>query len=81
VSTSRKTDTASETLTTQIEPADGDTGGTVWDAPNQQVVREDQSAPWDEGNGGTGPEPKDTTAETTATPADVSSSRESPAGE
>jgi hypothetical protein len=25
---------------------------TVWDAPNQQVVREDQSAPWDEGTGG-----------------------------
>jgi hypothetical protein len=26
---------------------------TVWDAPNQQVVRDDQSAPWDEGAGGT----------------------------
>jgi parvulin-like peptidyl-prolyl isomerase len=26
---------------------------TVWDAPNQQVVREDTSAPWDEGTGGT----------------------------
>jgi hypothetical protein len=25
---------------------------TVWDAANQQVVREDQSAPWDEGAGG-----------------------------
>jgi hypothetical protein len=25
---------------------------TVWDAPNQQVVRADQSAPWDEGSGG-----------------------------
>jgi len=23
-----------------------------WDAPNQQVVRPDQSAPWDEGSGG-----------------------------
>lgn len=27
-------------------------GGTVWDAPNQQVVRPDSSAPWDEGDGG-----------------------------
>jgi len=27
-------------------------GGTVWDAPNQQTVREDQSAPWEEGTGG-----------------------------
>jgi len=26
--------------------------GTVWDAPNQQVVRPDGSAPWDEGSGG-----------------------------
>lgn len=25
---------------------------TEWDAPNQQVVRADQSAPWDEGTGG-----------------------------
>jgi hypothetical protein len=25
---------------------------TLWDAPNQQVVRPDQSAPWDEGTGG-----------------------------
>jgi len=24
----------------------------LWDAPNQQVVRGDQSAPWDEGTGG-----------------------------
>lgn len=24
----------------------------LWDAPNQQVVRPDQSAPWDEGDGG-----------------------------
>ena len=31
-----------------------DTGGTVWDAPNQQVVRPDQSAPWEEGSGGEG---------------------------
>jgi len=28
-----------------------DTGGTVWDAPNQQTVRPDQSAPWAEGTG------------------------------
>jgi hypothetical protein len=27
-------------------------GGTQWDAPNQQVVRDDASAPWDEGTGG-----------------------------
>lgn len=27
-------------------------GGTVWDAPNQQVVRADGSAPWEEGEGG-----------------------------
>jgi hypothetical protein len=26
--------------------------GEVWDAPNQQVVRADQSGPGDEGNGG-----------------------------
>jgi hypothetical protein len=26
--------------------------GEQWDAPNQQVVRPDQSAPWEEGNGG-----------------------------
>ena len=25
---------------------------TLWDAPNQQVVRPDESAPWDEGGGG-----------------------------
>lgn len=24
----------------------------LWDAPNQQVVRADQSAPWEEGTGG-----------------------------
>lgn len=30
--------------------------GTQWDAPNQQVVRPDQSAPWDEGEGGSGAE-------------------------
>jgi hypothetical protein len=27
----------------------------LWDAPNQQVVREDQSAPWEEGTGGSPP--------------------------
>jgi len=27
---------------------------TVWDAPNQQVVRADQSPPWEEGTGGSG---------------------------
>jgi hypothetical protein len=26
---------------------------TLWDAPNQQVVRADESTPWDEGTGGT----------------------------
>jgi hypothetical protein len=34
-------------------------GGTVWDAPNQQVVREDQSGPWEEGSGGDPVEPHD----------------------
>jgi hypothetical protein len=28
---------------------------TEWDAPNQQVVRGDQSAPWEEGSGGSIP--------------------------
>jgi len=28
----------------------------TYDAPNQQVVRPDGSAPWDEGDGGTGGE-------------------------
>ena len=32
-------------------------GGTEWDAPNQQVVRADESAPWDEGTGGAPDEP------------------------
>lgn len=27
-----------------------------WDAPNQQVVREDESPPWEEGTGGDGGE-------------------------
>jgi hypothetical protein len=30
--------------------------GTVWDNPNQQVVRADQSGPGDEGTGGSPPE-------------------------
>jgi hypothetical protein len=30
--------------------------GEQWDAPNQQVVRADQSAPWEEGSGGEPPE-------------------------
>ena len=38
-----------------------DTGGTIWDYPNTQVVREDQSAPWNEGAGGGGnPDPQET---------------------
>lgn len=32
-------------------------GGTVWDAPNQQVVRDDSSPPWEEGTGGEGGSP------------------------
>ena len=33
--------------------------GTVWDAPNQQVVRPDESGPWDDGAGGSvDPDPK-----------------------
>lgn len=27
-------------------------GGVMWDAPNQQVVRDDHSGPWEEGTGG-----------------------------
>lgn len=27
-----------------------------WDAPNQQVVRADESPPWEEGNGGSTPD-------------------------
>ncbi len=41
------------------EPKTTDTGGTVWDAPNQQTVREDASPPWEEGAGGGGnPDPQ-----------------------
>jgi hypothetical protein len=32
---------------------------TLWDAPNQQVVRDDHSAPWEEGTGGTESPPDD----------------------
>jgi hypothetical protein len=32
-------------------------GGIQWDAPNQQVVRDDASAPWEEGTGGETGEP------------------------
>jgi hypothetical protein len=35
---------------TDVTPADE--GGVMWDAPNQQVVRDDHSAPWEEGTGG-----------------------------
>jgi hypothetical protein len=34
-------------------------GGTVWDDPNQQVVREDQSPSWEQGTGAGGsPDPQ-----------------------
>ena len=34
--------------------------GVQWDAPNQQVVREDESPPWEEGAGAGGnPDPQD----------------------
>jgi len=43
---------------TDVVPADE--GGVQWDAPNQQVVRPDESAPWEEGEGGSEhPSPKD----------------------
>jgi hypothetical protein len=35
-------------------------GGQMWDAPNQQVVRADQSPPWEEGTGGEEVEPSPT---------------------
>jgi hypothetical protein len=35
-------------------------GGTIWDDPNQQVVREDQSPSWEQGTGSGGsPDPQD----------------------
>jgi len=39
------------------EPEQQEAGGTLWDAPNQQVVRDDASAPWEEGTGGSPDEP------------------------
>jgi len=36
---------------------------TEWDAPNQQVVRADQSPPWEEGTGGTPDEVQPTDGE------------------
>lgn len=33
---------------------EGKPEGELWDAPNQQVVRADASAPWEEGTGGSG---------------------------
>jgi len=33
--------------------------GQLWDAPNQQVVRADQSPPWEEGSGGATATPND----------------------
>jgi hypothetical protein len=38
-------------------------GGVQWDAPNQQVVRDDASAPWEEGSGGEPTPPGERTAE------------------
>jgi hypothetical protein len=40
----------------EVEPPQPDEP-VLWDAPNQQVVRPDESAPWDEGDGGTTHEP------------------------
>ena len=50
-----------------------DAGGTVWDAPNQQVVREDQSPPWDEGTGG---QPGEETPEVDPEPGEKASGAE-----
>ena len=38
---------------TDTETTPQETEGTFWDSPNQQVVRADQSPPWQEGTGGT----------------------------
>jgi hypothetical protein len=49
---------------TDTETETEDVGGTVWDAPNQQVVREDESPPWEEGSGAGGnPDPQDLVAD------------------
>ena len=44
------------------EQAEAEYPGTQWDAPNQQVVRPDESPPWQEGTGGSAGEPKDALA-------------------
>lgn len=45
-------------MTTEHEPDDaGESTERMYDAPNQQVVREDESGPADEGTGGTTPDP------------------------
>jgi hypothetical protein len=39
-------------------------GGTIWDDPNQQVVREDQSPSWEQGTGAGGsPDPQELVAD------------------
>jgi hypothetical protein len=52
------------------EPEPATYEGQVWDAPNQQAVRDDQSAPWDEGSGGTpGPSAEELAERQQAAPA------------
>ena len=54
-----------------------DSGGTIWDAPNQQVVREDESPPWEEGAGGGGnPDPQKKARKTDDDDADSGSGSE-----
>jgi hypothetical protein len=54
-----------DTPDTPDTPEPKDTGGTIYDAPNQQVVREDGSPPWEEGAGGGGnPDPQAATTNT-----------------
>ncbi len=49
----------------------------MWDAPNQQVVRPDESGPWDEGDGGTiHPAPKTEAASAGSSPLDAMSKDE-----
>jgi hypothetical protein len=51
---------------------DGSAGGELWDAPNQQAVRPDSSAPWEEGTGGADIEVSDDAFDpSTATVAEV----------
>ena len=40
-----------------MSPEEEEGGGAFYDAPNQQVVRADQSGPWEEGTGGDPGEP------------------------